>query len=153
MIKDFLQLSPLNWKESNAQFSDFRNWPPKIGEETQTDFTLLIKPRGKSNSSTLVENYSKCRIWTFLFWHFPLIFVLLELTCLVTLFDCNLYVSKNETFSVIFKHCEQQQPKIWALVTLMVPSPFFLNFIMRVVIEDFWPLNGSMKQPYLKSEL
>ena len=27
----------------------------------------------------------------------------------------------------------------------MDPSPFFLNFIMRRVIGDFWPLNGSME--------
>ena len=33
------------------------------------------------------QNYSKCRIWSFEFWHFPSIFVLLKLTCLVTLFD------------------------------------------------------------------
>ena len=71
----------------------------------------------------------KCRIWIFLFRHFPLIFVLLKLTCLATLFDHKLQVFKsyknwpflafiiykhlftqwlvmlNETFSVIFKHC------------------------------------------------
>ena len=36
---------------------------------------------------TVFENYSKCRIWIFLFWQFPQIFVLLKLTCLVTLFE------------------------------------------------------------------
>ena len=44
--------------------------------------------------STLFENYSKCRIWSFEFWHFPPIFVLLNLTCLVTLFDRKLQVQK-----------------------------------------------------------
>ena len=34
---------------------------------------------------TVFENYSKCRI--FEFWHFPPIFVLLKLTCLVKLLD------------------------------------------------------------------
>ena len=36
---------------------------------------------------TLFENHPKCCIWIFEFWHFPPIFVLLKLTCLVTLFD------------------------------------------------------------------
>ena len=36
---------------------------------------------------TVFENYSKCLIFIFLNWHFPSIFVLLKLTCLVTLFD------------------------------------------------------------------
>ena len=35
---------------------------------------------------TLFENYSKCLIWILAFWHFPPFFVLLKLTCLVTLF-------------------------------------------------------------------
>ena len=131
MIKDFLQLSPLNWKESNAQFSDFRNWPPKIGEETQTDFTLLIKPRGKSNSSTLVENYSKCRIWTFLFWHFPLIYVLLELTCLVTLFDCKFQDFKNSpkmTIFGIFNQLLSTQIKNIARFARNIEWDFFYDF-------------------------
>ena len=36
---------------------------------------------------TVFENHPKCRIWIFEFWHFPPIFDLLKLTCLVTLFD------------------------------------------------------------------
>ena len=43
----------------------------------------------------MFENYSKCRILIFQFWHFPPIFVLLKVTCLVTLFDRKL---QNETF-------------------------------------------------------
>ena len=38
-------------------------------------------------SCTLFENYSKCRIWIFPFWHFPPFFFLLKLNCLVALFD------------------------------------------------------------------
>ena len=49
----------------------------------------------KWNARTVFENHSKCRIWIFQFWHFPLFFVLLKVTCLVTLFDCNLQVFKN----------------------------------------------------------
>ena len=45
--------------------------------------------------STLFENYSKCRIWIFEFWHFPPNFVLSKLTCLVTLFDRKPQLFKN----------------------------------------------------------
>ena len=51
---------------------------------------------------TLLDNYSKCRIWIFEFWHFPLVFVLLKLTILVTLFDHKLQVSKNSPKWTIF---------------------------------------------------
>ena len=51
---------------------------------------------------TLFENYSKCRNWIFQFWHFPPIFVLLKLTCLVTLFDRKLQVFKNSSKLIIF---------------------------------------------------
>ena len=47
------------------------------------------------HSVTLFENDSNCRIRIFEFWHFPPIFVLLKLTCLVTLFDRKLQVFKN----------------------------------------------------------
>ena len=39
----------------------------------------------ESTKATLDENHQKCRIWIFQFWHFPPIFVLLKVTCLVTL--------------------------------------------------------------------
>ena len=51
---------------------------------------------------TLFENYSKCRIRFLTFWHFPPIFVLLKLTCLVTLFDHKLQVFKNSPKWTIF---------------------------------------------------
>ena len=54
---------------------------------------------------TLFENYSKCRIWIFEFWHFPPIFVLLKVTCLVTLFDRKLQVFKNLQNWTIFGIC------------------------------------------------
>ena len=54
------------------------------------------------NWSTLFKNYSKCRNWIFEFWHFPQIFVLLILTCLVTLFDRKLQVFKNSPKWTIF---------------------------------------------------
>ena len=50
----------------------------------------------------LFENYSKCRIWIFQFLQFLPIFVLLKLTCLVTLFDRKLQVFKNSPKWTIF---------------------------------------------------
>ena len=50
----------------------------------------------------LFKNYSKCRIWILEFWHFPPIFVLLKLTCLVSLFDSKLQVFKNSPKWTIF---------------------------------------------------
>ena len=72
--------------------------------ETLSHFTLVY---GTSSiviygSHTLVENYLKCLILSLQFWHLPLIFVLLKLTCLVTLFDCKLQVFKNSPKLTIF---------------------------------------------------
>ena len=53
-------------------------------------FTLLNKNKLKNQSlfnRNSPENYSKCRIWTIELWHFSPIFVLLKVTCLVTLFS------------------------------------------------------------------
>ena len=89
----------------------------------------------KMREITVFENHPKRHICDFQFWHFQSIFVLLKVTCLVTLFDRKLQVFKNspkltifgifnehlstqsvnvallamlnETFSVIFKHCEE----------------------------------------------
>ena len=64
--------------------------------QVRVDFvdTELLSPRnGICNeqyllvTGTVFENHPKCRIWIFEFWHFPPIFDLLKLTCLVTLFD------------------------------------------------------------------
>ena len=42
----------------------------------------------------LFENFPKCLVWIFQLWHFPPIFVLSKLTCLVTLFDHKLQIFK-----------------------------------------------------------
>ena len=63
--------------------------------------------------NTLFENYSKCRIWIFEFWHFPPIFALLKVTCLVTLFDRKLRIFKNSPKWTIFGLL-----KVTCLVTL-----------------------------------
>ena len=44
--------------------------------------------------STMLGNYPKCRKWILQFWHVPSIFVLLKVTCLVTLFERKLQVFK-----------------------------------------------------------
>ena len=54
------------------------------------------------NINKWFENHPKCRIWIFEFWHFPPIFVLLKLTCLVRLFDSKLQVFKNSPKLSIF---------------------------------------------------
>ena len=51
-------------------------------------FFIEINKKANKLISTLLENHSK-------FWHFPPIFVQLKMTCLVTLFDRNLYFFKN----------------------------------------------------------
>ena len=83
--------------------------------DTITPSSLL---KSSFNCCTVFENYPKCLIWNLKFWHFPPIYTLLKVTCLVTLFDRKLQIFKNspkwtifgifkmlnETFSVIFKH-------------------------------------------------
>ena len=46
-----------------------------------------------NHRSTLFENHPKCLI--FQIWYFPTLFVLLLLTCLVILYDCQLQVFKD----------------------------------------------------------
>ena len=57
-------------------------------EQSEPRFHILFYTNVyQKRAFTLFENYSKCRIWIFEFWHFPPIFVVPKLTCLVTLFD------------------------------------------------------------------
>ena len=59
---------------------------------------------------TVFENDSKCHIWDYQFWHFPLIFVLLEFVCLETLFDRKLQVFKNLSKLAIFSIFNELMP-------------------------------------------
>ena len=67
-------------------------------------------PKASQKSFSIVKNWLKsaghCLKITqngaFEIWHFPPIFVLLKLTCLVTLFDCKLQVFKNSPKWSIF---------------------------------------------------
>ena len=80
---------------------------------------------------TLFENYSKCRIWIFEFWHFPPIFVILKLTCLVTLFDRKLQFFKNSpkwTILGIFNQVLSTQNVYVARFARNVEWDFFCDF-------------------------
>ena len=70
------------------------------------NFSLTVRGEKLSKSNliqhTLFQNYSKCLIWIFGFWHFPPTFVPLKLTCLVTLFDRKLQFFKNSPNCSIF---------------------------------------------------
>ena len=51
--------------------------PKKKGKRPKSLLSSLKKLKeATKNKSTLFENFSKCRIWSFEFWHFPQIFVL-----------------------------------------------------------------------------
>ena len=74
------------------------------GQQLPSAKATTVFCESQKKRSTLFENYSKCRIWVYEFWHFPPIFVLLKLTCLVTLFDRKLQVFKNSPKWNIFGH-------------------------------------------------
>ena len=91
----------------------------------QTFFTLN---RQQNNEPTLFENYSKCRLWI---WDFRPIFVLLILTCLVTLFDRKLQVFKNSpklTILGIFNKLLSTQNVNVARFARNVEWDFFCDF-------------------------
>ena len=84
-----------------------------------------------SHKDTLFENCSKCRIWIFEFWHFPLIFVLIKLTCLVKLFDRKHLVFKNSpkwTIFGIFNQLLSTQNVNVSRFALIVEWDFFCDF-------------------------
>ena len=99
----------------NFQFAFNAYTPPQSNLVIFLFFFLLFRL-----TSQLIESQRRHGVWKLLkmshfnfdiltFWHFPPIFVLLKVTCLVTLFDRKLQIFKNspklnETFSVIFKH-------------------------------------------------
>ena len=58
-------------------------------------FHNLLWRQKQKQQHTVFENHQKCRIWVFQFWLFPPIFVLLNVTCLVILFDRKVLLFKN----------------------------------------------------------
>ena len=96
----FWHYKSIGEKESQASdpwFIAFSREAKKYGEERKKAFLtyasihefISIKKSGFSVYLKKIhaENYSKYRIWIFNFWHFSSIFVLLKVSCLVTLFD------------------------------------------------------------------
>ena len=88
---------------------------------------------------TVFENYSKYRIWTFKYWHFSSIFVLIKVTNLVTLFDRKIQVFKNSpklTIFVIFNELLSTQNVSVARFARNVEWDFFCDFqtLWNVVI-------------------
>ena len=80
---------------------------------------------------TVFENHPKCRSWILAFWHFPPIFVLLKLPCLVTLFDCKFQVFKNSpkwTIFGIFNYLLFSQNVTLARFARNVELDFFCDF-------------------------
>ena len=59
---------------------------------------------GVYNGKTFNQVEIKVKKIIFQFWHFPPIFVLLKVTCLVTLFDLNIQIFKNSPKLTIFVH-------------------------------------------------
>ena len=76
--KSFLLLLQFPWF-AKRKFSE-EKWLLITGSDIQFGAKKLPK-------FTVFENHQKCRIWSLKFWHFPPIFDLLKLTCLITLFD------------------------------------------------------------------
>ena len=93
--------------------------------------------------STLFENHPKCRISIFEFWHFPAIFVLLKLICLVTLFDRKLQIFKSSpklTIFGIFKVFLSTQNVNVACFARNVEWNFFCDFQTLWFLWWFWIL-------------
>ena len=93
----------------------------------------------------MFENYSKCRIWISEFWHFPPIFVLLKLTCLLTLFDRKLQVFKNSpkwTMFGIFNSLLSTQNVNVARFARNVEWDFFCDFQTLWYDRLFWIILG-----------
>ena len=89
--------------EDNVRYNEvdfdetMENYDQQLRDEVQVESVVIIVLCSLLvtvlffGKYTLFENYSK----VFEFWRFPPIFVLLKLTCLVTLFDRKLQVFKN----------------------------------------------------------
>ena len=78
----------------------------------------------------LFENYSKCRIWMFQFWHFPPTFVL-KMTCLVTLFGFQKLVKIDHFWQNVQVHVAR-----FALNVKWDFSVWFSNTVRQLNIWD-----------------
>ena len=105
-------LSQIHSSQRLLFFVHSKQWSTKIGNYHEVTYVLILRTKTKwrrwksfqilfqqflkmVTTHTVFENDPKWRIWIFQFWHFTPIFDLLKLTCLVTLFDRKLQVSKT----------------------------------------------------------
>ena len=84
--------------------------------------------------NTMFENHIKCRIIIFQFWHFPLIFALLKVTCLVTVFDRKLQLLNSPKLAIfgVFKQLLSTQNVNVARFARNVECDIFLWFSTNV---------------------
>ena len=84
----FMSFTPPENKSGNLsnQFKQHKIW---------TDHKMSLKNKKKRTQFFEITEKSKCPIWIFQLWHFPPIFVISKVTCLVTLFDRKIQVFKN----------------------------------------------------------
>ena len=93
------------WKVAWFSIKTLRFWFLEFGNFRDVKLSKRIECRRSSFTTyTLFENSLKCLICIFQLWHFPPIFDLLKVTCLVTLFDLKLQVFKNSPKRIIFWH-------------------------------------------------
>ena len=85
------------------------------------------------------SNYLKSGIWIFEFWHFPPICILLKLTCLVTLFDCKLFINSPQwTIFGIFNELLSTQNVNVARFNRNVEWDLFCDFQTPCIFWDFF---------------
>ena len=84
---------------------------------------------GKWEIFTMFGNHSKCRNWIF-----PQIFVLLKVTCLVTLFDHNLKFFQKLTIFGIFKELLPTQNVNLARFARNVECDFFKHCVSWLIL-------------------
>ena len=92
----FMSFTPPENKSGNLsnQFKQHKIW---------TDHKMSLKNKKKKRTQFFeITEKSKCPIWIFQLWHFPPIFVISKVTCLVTLFDRKIQVFKNSPKLNIF---------------------------------------------------
>ena len=80
------------------------------------------------------------------FWHFPPIFVLLKLTCLVTLFDPKLQICKNSPKWTILDICYLllSIQNVWDFLKI-----FTYNALHMIFLPIFYQFNGLVNWSYL----
>ena len=113
---------------------------------------LLKKSHFQTWRAKLCKNTAHCLKFTqnvaFEFWYFPPIFVLLKLTCLVTLFDRKLQVFKNSPIGPFLAFLSTQNVNV-ARFARNVEWDFFCDF-QTLWMDREWPAKQAMHRPISK---